>query len=70
MVKKCGLLKIMHDKFKQGKKNEPIIKEYVESFSSAKEYNKDIEPLISKSHEILNPLRVLNIFKNIPEEVN
>lgn len=69
VVKKCGLLKILHDKFKSGKKNEPIIKEFVESFSTAKEYNKEIEPLISKSHEILNPLRVLNLFKNIPEEV-
>lgn len=69
VVKKCGLLKILHDKFKSGKKNEPVIKEYVESFSLAKEFNKEIEPLISKSHEILNPLRVLTLFKNIPEEV-
>ena len=27
----------------------------------------DLDPLISKSHEILNPLRVLTLFKNIPE---
>lgn len=68
VVKKCGLLKIMHDKFKSGKKNDAIIKDHVESFSIAKECNKDLEPLIAKSHEILNPLRVLNLFKNIPEE--
>jgi len=69
MVKKCGLLKIMHDKYKSGKKNETIIKEHVESFSVAKEFNKELDFLINRSHEILNPLRVLNLFKNIPEEV-
>jgi DNA-directed RNA polymerase III subunit RPC1 len=68
-VKKCGLLKILHDKFKSGKKNESVIEEYVQSFSTAKECNKEIEPLINKSHEILNPLRVLNLFKDIPDEV-
>lgn len=52
------------------KKNESIIKDYIESFTIAKEYNKEIEPLINKSHEILNPLKVLNLFKNIPDEVN
>jgi DNA-directed RNA polymerase III subunit RPC1 len=69
VVKKCGVLKILHDKFKAVKKNETIVKEFVESFFIAKEFNKEIEPLISKSHEILNPLRVLFLFKNIPEEV-
>ncbi|CAF0829663.1 unnamed protein product [Brachionus calyciflorus] len=68
VVKKCGLLKIQHDKFKSAKKNESIIKDYVESFNFAKEFNKEIEPLINRSHEILNPLRVLQIFKNIPED--
>jgi DNA-directed RNA polymerase III subunit RPC1 len=69
VVKKCGLLKIQHDKFKVNKKNEVLLKDYVESFSTAKEYNKDLEPLISKSHDILNPLKVLDLFKAIPEEV-
>jgi DNA-directed RNA polymerase III subunit RPC1 len=69
VVKKCGLLKIQHDKFKANKKNEPLVKDYVESFFFAKEYNKEIEPLISKSHEILSPLKVLDLFKEIPEEV-
>lgn len=50
------------------KKNESIVKEYVESFSIAKEYNKEIEPLIGRSHEILNPLKVQQLFKNIPDE--
>ncbi len=68
-MKKCGVLKILHDKFKAVKKNESIVKEYVESFFVAKDYNKEIEPLINKSHEILNPLRVLYLFKNIPEDV-
>ena len=60
----------MHDKYKSGKKNDSFIKEYVESFSVAKEFNKELDFLISRSHEILNPLRVLNLFKNIPEEVS
>lgn len=67
VVKKCGLLKIMHDKYKSGKKNDAIIKEYVESFNTAKQFNKELDYLIGKSHEILNPLRVLSLFKNIPE---
>lgn len=69
-VKKCGLLKILHDKYKMAsKKNETIIEDYLQSFALAKDCNKELEPLISKSHEILNPLRVLNLFKSIPEEV-
>ena len=68
-VKKCGLLKILHDKFKSVKKNEEMVKEMVESFAVAKEFNKDLEPMIAKSHEILNPLKVLFLFKNIPTEV-
>ena len=63
------MLKILHDKFKSVKKNEVIVKEMVESFCIAKEFNKDIEPMISKAHEILNPLKVLFLFKNIPLEV-
>ena len=70
MVKKCGLLKIMHDKYKSGKKNDSVITEYGESFSGAKVFNKELDFLINRSHEILNPLRVLNLFKNIPEEVS
>ena len=70
VVKKCSVLKILHDKYKSGKKNEPIIKEHVESFAVAKSYNKEIEPLINRSHEILNPLVVLNLFKKIPEDVS
>ena len=69
VVKKCGVLKIVHDKFKAVKKNETLVKEMVESFCVAKEFNKEIEPLINKSHEILNPLKVLYLFKNIPLDV-
>ena len=69
VVKKCGVLKIMHDKFRSAKKTDPILKEHIESFNLAKDFNKDLDPLISKSHEILTPLRVLDLFKAIPEEV-
>ena len=33
------------------------------------EYNKDIEPLLGKAQEMLNPLIVLDLFKRIREEV-
>lgn len=70
VVKKCGVLKIIHDKFKSAKKNEAMVKEMVESFNVAKEFNKELEPLIARSHEVLNPLKVLFLFKNIPCEVS
>ena len=57
----------MHDKYKSGKKNDQIIKDYAESFNTAKQFNKELDYLIGKSHEILNPLKVLSLFKNIPE---
>lgn len=50
MVKKCGLLKIIHDQFKKiGKGENPVLKEYVNSFESALESNKDLEPLLEKN---------------------
>lgn len=70
VVKKCGVLKILHDKYKAVKKNEEMVKDMVESFCTAKEFNKELEPMINKSHEILNPLKVLFLFKNIPCEVS
>ncbi|KAK2152800.1 hypothetical protein LSH36_317g01042 [Paralvinella palmiformis] len=68
-VKKCGMLKILHEKYKHNKKTTSIIlSDFVHSFDEAVEYNKEIEPLLSKAQEILNPLIVLNLFKRISEE--
>ena len=49
MVKKCGLLKIIHDKYKQRKGVDPVIEEFKGSFEAAMEHNKDIEPLLNKT---------------------
>ncbi|XP_062605530.1 DNA-directed RNA polymerase III subunit RPC1-like, partial [Saccostrea cucullata] len=68
MVKKCGLLKIIHDKYKQRKGTDPVIEEFMGSFESALENNKDLEPLLSKTQEVLNPIRVQKLFQLIPEE--
>lgn len=59
MVKKCGLLKIMHDQFKKsGKGENPVLREYIQSFESAMENNRDLEPLIEKN-------QVLAVFSNL-----
>ena len=49
-VKKCGMLKILHEKYKHNKKTTSIIlSDFVHSFDEAVEYNKEIEPLLSKA---------------------
>ncbi|XP_061612473.1 DNA-directed RNA polymerase III subunit RPC1 isoform X2 [Phyllopteryx taeniolatus] len=68
-VKKCGLLKIIHEKYKSSKKVvEPFVSEFLQSFDTAIEHNKLMEPLLGRAQENLNPLVVLNIFKRIPRE--
>lgn len=68
-VKKCGLLKIIHEKYKTNKKVvDPIVSSFLQSFETAIEHNKEVEPLLGKAQENLNPLVVLNLFKRIPAE--
>ncbi|XP_028332560.1 DNA-directed RNA polymerase III subunit RPC1 isoform X2 [Gouania willdenowi] len=68
-VKKCGLLKIIHEKYKTNKKAvDPSVSEFMQSFDTAVEHNKLMEPLLTRAQENLNPLVVLNIFKRIPLE--
>ncbi|CAN0166642.1 unnamed protein product [Bubo scandiacus] len=68
-VKKCGLLKIIHEKYKTNKKVvDPIVSTFLQSFETAIEHNKEVEPLLGRAQENLNPLVVLNIFKRIPAE--
>ena len=71
MVKKCGMLKILHEKYKHWRKtNDPIITEFVQSFDDAIEHNRELEPLLTKTQEVLNPLVVLELFKRVPDEVS
>ncbi|XP_010189951.1 PREDICTED: DNA-directed RNA polymerase III subunit RPC1, partial [Mesitornis unicolor] len=68
-VKKCGLLKIIHEKYKTNKKVvDPVVSTFFQSFETAIEHNKEVEPLLGRAQENLNPLVVLNLFKRIPAE--
>ena len=71
-VKKCSLLKIIHVKYKESttKQKPPLeVREFRETLVGVAEDNKDLLPHISKAQEILNPLRVLYLFKSVPPEV-
>lgn len=49
-VKKCGLLKIIHEKYKTTKKVvDPFVSEFLQSFDMAVEHNKLIEPLLNRA---------------------
>ena len=64
------MLKIVHDRFKQSKKvAEMIMQEFLAEFDEAIEHNKDIEALLSKTTDVLNPLVVINLLERIPDEV-
>lgn len=67
-VKKCGLLKIVHEKFKKERKNDAAEK-LLADFQEAVEHNKEIGNNLNKVTQIaLTPLFVLNLFKRIPDE--
>lgn len=68
MVKKCGMLKIVHDRYKQRRGAEPMLKQFVEAFDYAKKYNKDVDTLIPKVQEVLNPIMVQTLFQQISDE--
>lgn len=72
-VKKCGLLKIVHVKYKDPtstRQKAPLeVREFWETMTMVAEDNKDLAPHIGKAQEILNPLRVLHLFRSIPTEV-
>ena len=68
-VKKAGFLKITHIKYPPKKKAyEKPLQEWIKSFDEAIASNKEIEALLPKAQETLNPLTVINLFKLIPEE--
>ncbi|KAG8950075.1 hypothetical protein FRC03_012963 [Tulasnella sp. 419] len=66
-VKKAGLLKIVHEKFR-AKKTAGEMEKWKETFSSAVENEKQIAGLLSRAHEDLNPLKVLDLFRRISAE--
>ncbi|XP_077970587.1 DNA-directed RNA polymerase III subunit RPC1-like [Styela clava] len=69
-VKKCGMLKIVHEKYKSPTKKsiDPCITEFFQSFEAAKKHNKDLDNLVNRAQEDLNPLIVKDLFEKIPDE--
>jgi hypothetical protein len=69
-VKKAGALKIIHDKFR-AKKTAVEMEAWKRTFASAVEAQKELSIYINKAvHEDLNPLKVLDLFNRISNEVN
>lgn len=49
-MKKCGLLKILHEKYKTTKKVvDPIVSDFMQSFDIAIEHNKEVEALLTRA---------------------
>lgn len=66
VVKKAGTLKIIHDKFRWVGKKVPQDKiDFDESFDNAKMNHPDLDKFLRRAVDDLNPLRVLNLFKQI-----
>ncbi|KAI1081373.1 beta and beta-prime subunits of DNA dependent RNA-polymerase [Whalleya microplaca] len=71
-IRKVGALKLVHDKFvaynksTSAKKQPPPSKiEFDNSFAEARKHINDLDKHLRKAFEDLNPLRVLNLFKQI-----
>jgi hypothetical protein len=68
-VKKAAALRIIHDKFRAKKTAEEMTR-WKETFSSAIEVQKDLATHLNKAvAEDLNPLKTLDLFKRISDEV-
>lgn len=67
-VRKVGVLKIVHEKFKASKKAQEEIDDFRGSFHDAVETNPDIRLHVPKAQDDLNPLRVQDILSKIPSE--
>ena len=71
-VKKCVLLKIVHEKYRPtGTKRPPPqeVREFQQVVQDVAEQNRELQPFVSKAQDNLNPLRVLQLFERIPDEV-
>jgi DNA-directed RNA polymerase III subunit RPC1 len=68
-VKKAGALKIIHDKFR-AKKTADELDKFKQSFANAIEAQKDLATYVNRAvHEDLNPLKTLDLFKRMSDEV-
>lgn len=67
-MKKVGPIKIIHDQFRM-KKSHDARRVWETGFIAAAETQKEIGQLIGKAFDDLNPLKVLEIFRRITNEV-
>jgi DNA-directed RNA polymerase III subunit RPC1 len=67
VVKKCGMLKISHEKFRGARKNDPAVREEVAAYDDVMERNKEIDPSTALI-KVLNPLEVLHLLERVPDE--
>jgi DNA-directed RNA polymerase III subunit RPC1 len=69
-VKKAGALKIIHDKFR-AKKTAEELEKFKRSFTNAVDAQKDLGMYVNRAvHEDLNPLKVLDLFRRMSDEVH
>ena len=70
VVKKCGLLKISHERYRSVKKTSDIIQNKLAEYEEVAENNKEMQSVVNASAliHVLNPLEVLNLFDRIPEQ--
>lgn len=72
-VKKSGLLKIVHEKYRpttSSKRPPPQeVREFRQVIDEVAEHNMELQPFVSKAQDNLNPLRVLQLFERVPDEV-
>lgn len=69
-VKKAGVLKIIHDKFR-AKKTADEMEKWKRTFTHAIDAQKELALYLNKAvHEDLNPLKVLDLFRRISDEVH
>ncbi|CAE7102077.1 unnamed protein product, partial [Rhizoctonia solani] len=66
-VKKAGLLRIVHEKFRAKKTGEEK-EAWKRTFATAIEHQKEVATFLNKAHDDLNPLKVLDLFKRISAE--
>lgn len=69
-VKKAGALKIIHDKFR-AKKTAEEMEKWKKTFLNAVDAQKELAPYVGRAiHEDLNPLKVMDLFRRISDEVS
>ncbi|XP_028157566.1 DNA-directed RNA polymerase III subunit RPC1 isoform X5 [Ostrinia furnacalis] len=71
MVKKssAGILKIVHEKYRAKKPDDPVVLRVLNEFNEAKESNKELATMINSGLVIeMSPLTVINLFRRIPDE--